>query len=148
VETIVAPSIDVVKKGVLIGCTTKLGSGSNGVLVGKNLNQSSTLLGVTTKIVGILQMVYINPITTTCGNRATNRPLMSSMVTGGCKSVDAMHLRSRYHELIVVNALFFYHKDGHYVRPNKVALKYLDLKKNVDPNVHVKMFISVIKENS
>jgi hypothetical protein len=35
---IVAPNIDVVKRGVLIGSTTKLGSRSGGVLVVRNLS--------------------------------------------------------------------------------------------------------------
>jgi len=39
------------------------------------------------------------------------------------------------------------HKDGHYVRPNKVALKYLNFEKDVDPNAHVKVFNSTIKTN-
>jgi hypothetical protein len=39
VETIVAPSIDVIKKGVLIGSTTKFGSGLGGVSTVRNLNQ-------------------------------------------------------------------------------------------------------------
>jgi hypothetical protein len=34
------------------------------------------------------------------------------------------------------------------VRPNKVALKYLDLKKDVDLDAHVKMFNSTVKENA
>jgi hypothetical protein len=34
------------------------------------------------------------------------------------------------------------------VRPNIVTLKYLDLKKNVDPTVHVKMFNYVVKVNA
>ncbi len=38
--------------------------------------------------------------------------------------------------------------NGHYVRPNIVALKYLDFKKNVDPNVHVRMFNCVVKVNA
>jgi hypothetical protein len=29
-----------------------------------------------------------------------------------------------------------------------IAVKYLDFKKNVDPNVHLKMFNFVIKENA
>jgi len=32
VETFVAPTMDVVRRGVLIGSTTKMGSGSGGVL--------------------------------------------------------------------------------------------------------------------
>jgi hypothetical protein len=38
VETIVAFNIDVVRRGVLIGFATKLGSGSGGILIGRNLN--------------------------------------------------------------------------------------------------------------
>jgi hypothetical protein len=38
VEMVVAPSIDVVKRGILIGSTIKLGSGLGGVLTRRNLN--------------------------------------------------------------------------------------------------------------
>jgi hypothetical protein len=38
VETIVTPNMDVVKRGILIGFLAKLGSGSGGVLTGRNLN--------------------------------------------------------------------------------------------------------------
>jgi hypothetical protein len=38
VETVVVPNIDVIKRGVLIGFATKLGSGSGGVLIIRNLN--------------------------------------------------------------------------------------------------------------
>jgi hypothetical protein len=34
------------------------------------------------------------------------------------------------------------------MRPNRVALKYHDFKKDVDPNVHVKMFNYVVKEDA
>jgi hypothetical protein len=43
VEMIVAPNMDVVRRGVLIGSTAKLGSGLGGVLARRNLSQSSTL---------------------------------------------------------------------------------------------------------
>jgi plasmid replication initiation protein len=33
------------------------------------------------------------------------------------------------------------------VRPNKVALKYPDLKKDVDLDVHVRMFNFIVKAN-
>ncbi len=36
------------------------------------------------------------------------------------------------------------HRNDHYVRPNKVAFKYHDFKKDVNPNVHVKVFNSTI----
>jgi len=48
----VAPNIDVVRRGVIIGSISKLGSGSCGVLVGRNLNESWALPTITTKIVG------------------------------------------------------------------------------------------------
>jgi hypothetical protein len=36
------------------------------------------------------------------------------------------------------------HKNGDSVKPNKVAFKYPDFKKNIDPNAHVKMFNFII----
>jgi len=35
--------MDVVKKGILIGSTTKMGSGLDGVLVGRKLSENTTL---------------------------------------------------------------------------------------------------------
>jgi hypothetical protein len=43
VETVVVPTMDVVKRGVLIGFVTKLGSGSGGILIGRKLSGSSAL---------------------------------------------------------------------------------------------------------
>ncbi len=40
------------------------------------------------------------------------------------------------------------HRDGHYVRPDNVALKYPNFKKDVDPNAHVKVFNFTIKVNA
>ncbi len=96
VEMVVAPSIDVFRMGVLIGYATKLGSISDGVLVGRNMSQSLALPSTTTRVVSIPQMVFINSITTTHGNRTIDRPLMNSMDVGGCKSVDAMHSRGGF----------------------------------------------------
>jgi hypothetical protein len=81
---------------MLIGSTTKLGSGLGGVLAIRNLNQSSKLLTITTKVVGILQMVFTYPIMTTHVNRTTSQPLMKSMVVGGCKNADVMHSKGGY----------------------------------------------------
>jgi hypothetical protein len=47
-------------------------------------------------VVGIFQMVFTNLITELRGNRTTDRPLMSSMVVGGCRSVDVVHSRGEY----------------------------------------------------
>jgi hypothetical protein len=67
-ETVVAPNIDVVKRGVLIGFTAKLGSGLGGVSIIRNLNQSLALLAII-GVVGIPQMVFTNPIMTTHVNK-------------------------------------------------------------------------------
>jgi hypothetical protein len=76
---VVVPNIDVVKKGVLIGLTKKLGSESSGVSAVRNLNRSSALPTTTIGVVGMPQMVFTNPITTIHVNKTANRPLMNSM---------------------------------------------------------------------
>ena len=48
-ETVVAPNIDVVRRGVLIRFVAKLGCGLDGVSIGKNLSWSSALLTTTTR---------------------------------------------------------------------------------------------------
>ncbi len=52
VETIVAPTMDVVRKGTLIRFTAKLGNGSSGVPAGRKLSGSLALPTATTRIVG------------------------------------------------------------------------------------------------
>jgi hypothetical protein len=69
VETVVAPNIDVVRKGVLIRYATKLGSRSNGVPTIRNLSQSLALLAIITGVFGTLQMVFTNIMTTTHVNK-------------------------------------------------------------------------------
>jgi hypothetical protein len=71
---IVAPNINDVRREILIRSVAKLGSELGGVSTRRNLSQSSTLPVATTEVVGIPQMVFINLITTTHGNRTTNRP--------------------------------------------------------------------------
>jgi hypothetical protein len=78
----------------------------------------------------------------------TNQPLLNSMAVGGYKSVDVTNPRGRYQEPSTITAQILDHRDGHYVRPNRVALKYPDFKKEVDPNAHVRMFNSIIKANA
>ncbi len=73
---------------------------------------------------------------------------MNLIVVGRCRSADALYLRGGYREPIVVTTPNFYHKNGHYVRPNRVVLKYPNLKKDVDPNVHVKVFNSIVNVNT
>ncbi len=79
-------NIDVVRRGVLIGSTTKLGNKSGGVLIGRNLSQSSTLLATTIGVVGIHNLKKVIH-----GNRTAYQSLMSLMVVGRCKRADAMY---------------------------------------------------------
>jgi hypothetical protein len=72
---------------------------------------------------------------------------MSSMAAGRYRSANATNLKTRYREPSVVTTPIPNHKDGHYVRPNRIAFKYLDFKKDIDPNSHVKVFNFIIKEN-
>jgi len=98
-------------------------------------------------VFGTPQMVFTNSIMTIHVNRIVDRPSMSSMVVGGYKNVSAMDSKGRYQEPFVVIELIINHKDGYYVKPNRVAFKYIDLKKHVDLNAHVKMFKFVVKTN-
>jgi hypothetical protein len=72
VETVVVPSIDVVRRGVLIGSVAKLGSGSRGVSTLRNLNQSLALPTTTIGVVSIPQMVFTNPVMTIHVNKIAN----------------------------------------------------------------------------
>jgi len=72
---------------------------------------------------------------------------MSSMVVRRYRNANVVHPIGGYQEPFVIIVPTFDHKDGHYVRPNRVVLKYLDFKKNVSLDAHVKMFNFVIKEN-
>jgi hypothetical protein len=148
VETVVMPNIDVVIRGILIRFAAKLGSRLSGVLIVWNLSRSLALPATTIGVVGIPQMVFTNPITTTRVNKTTDRSLMSSMVVGGYKSANVVHPRGRYREPIVVIVPILDHKDGHYVRPNMVVFKYPNFEKDVDPNAQVIMFSSVVKINA
>jgi len=89
VETVVAPNIYVVTRGVLIRSTTKLGNKLSGILAKRNLNRNTTLPIITIGVVGTPQMVFTNPIMIIHVNRNLSQPLMSSMVVGGYKNVDA-----------------------------------------------------------
>jgi hypothetical protein len=68
------------------------------------LSQSLTLPTTTTRVVGIPWMMFTNPITTIHVNRTANRPPMSSMAIGGCKSVDVVHLKGGHWEPIAIIA--------------------------------------------
>jgi hypothetical protein len=48
------------------------------------------------------------------------------MVVGRYKSVDVTNPRGGYWKPFAVIILILDNRNGHYVRPNKVAFKYLD----------------------
>jgi hypothetical protein len=54
VEKVVAPNMDVVRRGVLIRFVAKLGRGLDGVSIGRNLSRSLALPTTTTRVVGTL----------------------------------------------------------------------------------------------
>jgi hypothetical protein len=147
VETIVVPTIIFVRIGVLIEFVVNLGHGSGGVLARRNLSRSSGIPKATIRVVRTPQMVFTNPKMTIHVNMITYRPLMNSIVVEGYKSIDARNLGQGYREPSIVIARIFNNRKGHYLRPNKVVLKYLNFKKYVDPYVHVRVFNYVVKAN-
>jgi hypothetical protein len=60
---------------------------------------------------------------------------------------DVVHPKGGYREPIIITIPILDHKDGHYVKPNMVAFKYLDFKKDVDSDAHVRMLNFVVKTN-
>jgi len=112
------------------------------------LNRSSGLLAVTIAIVGTPQMVFTNPIMTIHVNMTTNQPPMSSIATGRYKSTIVENPIGGYQEPSIVTVKIPNHKNGHFVKPNRVAFKYLDFKRDAATNAHVKMFNYVVKANA
>jgi hypothetical protein len=62
--------------------------------------------------------------------------------------IDAMNPKGGYQKPFVIIVPILDHRDGHYVKAKNVAFKYHDFKKNVDPDVHVRMFNFVVKANA
>ncbi len=62
--------------------------------------------------------------------------------------VDQVESKRRYQEPFVVTTPILDHKYGHFVRPNKVAFKYLDFEKDVDLDAHVRVFNFAVKANA
>jgi len=73
---------------------------------------------------------------------------MSSIVARRYISIDVGNLRGRYRKLSIVTAWIPDHRNGHYVKPNRVVFKYFNLKKDVNPYAHVKVFNSIVKANA
>ncbi len=103
-ETIVAPNMDVDRRGVLIGFAIKLGNGLGGIPARRNSSQSLTLLIAITRVVGTSEMVFTNSIMTIHVNRTIDQPLMSSMAIRGYRSANAMNPRGGYQEPFVITS--------------------------------------------
>ncbi len=90
-------------------------------------------------------MVFTNLIMFIHVNRTANQPLMSSIATEGTKIQK--NPRKGYWEPFVITTRIPNHRNGHFVRPKKVALKYPNFKKDVVLDVHVKVFNYVVRTN-
>ncbi len=97
---------------------------------------------VNTRVVATPQIVFTNPIRTT-----HVRPLMSSITIGGYKNIDVENSKGGHREPSIIIHGIPTHRNGHFVKWNKVTLKYFDLKKDVDPYAHVKVFNFIVKAN-
>ncbi len=75
---------------------------------------------------------------------------MSSLVVRGYENTNAGNLRGGYREPFIITAGIIDNKNGCFVRLNKVTLKYLDFKKDVDVDVdvHVRVFNFTMKANA
>jgi hypothetical protein len=92
-------------------------------------------------------MVFTTPIMTTHVNKTKDQPLMNLIDVGMYISTYVEILKRSYWEPFVITQGIPNHKNGHSIRPNKAVLKYLDFKKYVDPDAHVKVFNFVVKAN-
>jgi hypothetical protein len=93
-------------------------------------------------VVGTPHMVFTNLIMTT-----HVRPPMSLIVAGRYISTNVQNSNKRHRELFINTRGISDHKNGHIVRSSKVALKYRNLKKDVDLNAHGRMFNYIVKAN-
>jgi hypothetical protein len=72
---------------------------------------------------------------------------MNLMAIGRYRNANAANPRGGYQEPFTLTTLIIDHRDGHYVSSNRVAFKYPHFKKDTNPDVHVRVFNYVIKEN-
>jgi hypothetical protein len=68
------------------------------------------------------------------------------MVIGGYRIVNVVNPIGGYWESSTVITTIPDHRDGHYVRLNRVIIKYPNFKRDVDLDAHVKVFNSAIKK--
>jgi len=86
---IVVPSMNAVRKGIIIGSTINLGRGLNGFSMGRKLNRSLGLPTTNTRVVGTPQLVFTNQIMTTHAHKTINQPPMSSIAIERYRNTNA-----------------------------------------------------------
>jgi hypothetical protein len=93
---VVASSVNVARRGIIIGSVVNSSHGLGGLSMRRNLNRSLRPPTMNTKVVGTPQMVFINPIMTIRVHRTTYIALMSSIVAGGYISIDVENPKGGY----------------------------------------------------
>jgi hypothetical protein len=73
---------------------------------------------------------------------------MNSITIGRYRSTNAKALKGGHQKPFIITQGISNHRNGHYVRPNMVALKYPNFKMDVDLDVHVIVFKFVMKANA
>jgi hypothetical protein len=81
---------------------------------------------------------------TTHVHKTTDQPLMNSITIERHRSTYSKDLKGGHREPSVITQGTFDHGNGNFVRPNRVAFKYPNFKKDVDPDAHVKVFNYVV----
>ncbi len=64
------------------------------------------------------------------------------------KNISVEDPKGRHQEPFVKTQGILDHRNGRFVRPNRVALKYPNFKKDVNLDVHVKVFNFVVKASA
>jgi hypothetical protein len=148
VDTIVEPDMNVARREIIIGYVVNLDHGLGGFSMGKSLSRSLGLPTTNIKVVGTPHMAFTKIIMITHVHKTTNKPPMNLIATIRFRNTNVEDLKGGYRRPFVITQGIPNHTNGHFVKSNKVAFKYLNFKKNVDPNVGVRMFNYTIKANA
>ncbi len=140
--------MNVAKREIVIGSVVSLDHGLSRFFTGKNLNRSLGLSTTNIRVARTPHMVFTNIIMTTHVHKTINKPPMNLIAIKRFRNTNVEDLKGGYQRPFVITQGIPNYRNGHFVKSNKVAFKYLDFKKNVDPNVHVRMFNYTIKANA
>jgi hypothetical protein len=96
VNTVVAPNMNVGKKGIITEFAVNLSCESDKFSKGTSLNRSSGLPMTNTRVVGTPQMVFTNPIMIIHVHKTIDRPSMNLIVARGYRSTNAKDPKRRH----------------------------------------------------